>query len=100
MHHADAGPKRVPRRVEVDARAVTRISPASARDAGEILPSVLLPAPFSPHSAWQDPFAIAKLTSSSARTPGKRLLTPRNSTATTVLLQLQVLLGTSVNPQA
>src|SRR3954470_4675110 len=45
------------------------------------LPSVLLPAPFSPHSAWHDPRRTSKLTSSSARAPGKRLLTLRKLTS-------------------
>ena len=44
-------------------------------------PSVLLPAPFSPHSAWHEPRRMSKVTPSSARTPGKRLLTPANRTA-------------------
>src|SRR5213592_3655519 len=39
-----------------------------------ILPSVLLPAPFSPTSAWQLPRSTSKLTSSRARTPGKCLV--------------------------
>src|SRR5205085_2318648 len=45
------------------------------------LPSVLLPAPFSPHSAWHDPRRTSKLTSSRARAPGKRLLTWRKLTS-------------------
>src|SRR4051794_29265335 len=48
-----------------------------------IFASVLLPAPFSPHRAWHDPRRISKLTASSARTPGKRLLTPAKRTAGT-----------------
>ena len=43
-------------------------------------PSVLFPAPFSPQSAWHEPEAIAKVTPSSATTPGKRLLTCRKLT--------------------
>jgi len=39
-----------------------------------ILPRVLFPAPFSPIKAWQLPRSIATLTSSKARTPGKRLV--------------------------
>src|SRR6476660_8862622 len=45
------------------------------------LPSVLLPAPFSPQSAWHDPRRTSKLTSSRARAPGKRLLTLRKLTS-------------------
>src|SRR6266511_3102066 len=37
-----------------------------------ILPSVLLPAPFSPMSAWQLPRSTSKVTASSANTPGNR----------------------------
>src|SRR4051812_9101970 len=43
--------------------------------------SVLLPAPFSPSSACTSPAAAAKSTASFARTPGKRLVIPRISTA-------------------
>src|SRR5579863_9193674 len=60
------------------------------------LPSVLLPAPFSPHSAWHEPRAMSKLTSSRARTPGKRLPTRRNEmigASSKALLQLEVFLG-------
>src|SRR5947207_4175402 len=39
-----------------------------------ILPSVLLPAPFSPRSAWQPARSTWKPTRSSASTPGKRLV--------------------------
>src|SRR5918994_138480 len=46
-----------------------------------IFPSVLLPAPFSPQSAWQVPAAMEKVTSSRARTPGKRLVTRSKLTA-------------------
>src|SRR4051794_41883600 len=38
--------------------------------------SVLLPAPFSPSTAWIEPAATAKLTPLSARMPPKLLLTP------------------------
>src|SRR5215218_1622028 len=41
--------------------------------------SVDLPAPFSPTSAWTSPRATANDTSSSATTPGQRLLTERAS---------------------
>ena len=44
-------------------------------------PSVLLPAPFSPQSAWQEPGGTSKLTSSSARAPGKRFETCRSGRA-------------------
>src|SRR5437667_9217742 len=43
--------------------------------------SVLLPAPFSPHSAWTSPFSRSKETRSSARTPGNSLLIPRSSSS-------------------
>src|SRR3954452_23006517 len=43
--------------------------------------SVLLPAPFSPRSACTSPAAAAKSTPSFARTPGKRFVMPRISTA-------------------
>src|SRR6185437_9345166 len=59
-------------------------------------PSVLLPAPFSPQSAWHDPRAMSKLTSSSACTPGKRLPTFRKEmigASSKPLLQLEVFLG-------
>src|SRR6476661_7025414 len=42
---------------------------------------VLLPAPFSPSSAWTSPRRRSKSTSSLASTPGKRLTIPRASTA-------------------
>ncbi len=45
-----------------------------------IFPSVDLPAPFSPTSAWIDPRPIFRLTSSRARTPPKDLLTSTSST--------------------
>ncbi len=50
---------------KLDFSVVRRVN--SAR----ILPSVLLPAPFSPMSAWQLPRSTSKLTPSSASTPGK-----------------------------
>ena len=43
------------------------------------LMSVDLPAPFSPISAWISPLRRVKSTPSSARTPGKNLQIPRNS---------------------
>ena len=58
----------------------TRISPASAVcTPARILPRVLLPAPFSPISAWQLPRAISKLTPSRARTPGNSFETERKA---------------------
>src|SRR5678816_1033419 len=80
------------------------------------LASVLLPAPFSPHSAWHDPAATSNVIPSSARTPGNHLPTSSrrrtgaagaidasaatsadgalgSSIATRTLLQLQVRLG-------
>src|SRR5580765_1353121 len=63
------------------------------------LPSVLLPAPFSPHSAWQLPAATSKLTPSSASTPGNRLVTPSKRRKLTrsrrhvTSFELQVFLG-------
>src|ERR1700734_4526188 len=53
------------------------ISPASALCAPDkTLSSVDLPAPFSPRSAWISDGPTSRWTFSSARTPGKRLLTP------------------------
>src|SRR6478736_6627521 len=43
--------------------------------------SVLLPAPFSPSSAWTSPAAASKSTASLATTPGKRFVIPRIATA-------------------
>src|SRR4051812_19708554 len=95
-------------------RPSTMISPPSGCSMpASSLPSVLLPAPFSPHSAWHDPRRTSKLTSSRARAPGKRLLTWRKLTielfdvaavfdfvdvadctnALSALLELQVFLG-------
>jgi len=45
------------------------------------LPNVLLPAPFSPHRAWQEPAAMSNETWSSATTPGNRFVTLSNRTA-------------------
>src|SRR6185436_17238130 len=71
--------------------------PASgAWSPARILPSVLLPAPFSPQRAWHDPRRTSKLTPSSASTPGKALLTRskrRIGSSTRVLRQVEVLLG-------
>src|SRR5258706_15577042 len=46
-----------------------------------ILTSVLLPAPFSPASAWTLPAVSARSTSLSTSTAAKRLVIPRNSIA-------------------
>src|SRR3954463_14145389 len=54
-----------------------------------IFPSVLFPAPFSPHTAWQLAPATEKLTSSSATMPGKRLEMPRSSTVSIIPLLRQ-----------
>src|SRR3989454_8116778 len=43
--------------------------------------SVVFPAPFSPSSAWISPARTSKLMSSFARTPGKRFVMPRISSA-------------------
>src|SRR5216110_915823 len=52
------------------------LSPSSGvQIPARILPSVLLPAPFSPISAWRLPRSTSMLTRSSASTPGKRLVT-------------------------
>src|SRR5690242_7566737 len=51
-----------------------------------ILTSVLLPAPFSPRSAWISPGATAKATSELAITPGNRLVIPRSSRRSGVAL--------------
>src|SRR6185436_13847563 len=62
-------------------RPPTAISPPSGCSIpASSLASVLLPAPFSPHSAWHDPRRTSKLTSSRARAPGNRLLTWRKLT--------------------
>src|SRR5690242_16504890 len=77
-----------------DTRSPSRmISPPSGgcRPA-RIFPSVLFPAPFSPHTAWHDPACTSKLTSRSATTPGKRLVIPEKRSAGIVLLHVQVLL--------
>src|SRR5215212_11892289 len=59
-----------------------RISPSSGRYSPvRMLDSVVLPAPFSPRSAWTSPRAASKSTWSLATTAGKRLVTPRNSIA-------------------
>src|SRR4051812_35297066 len=50
--------------------------------------SVDLPAPFSPQRAWTSPACRSKLTSRSATTPGKRLVSPRAARMTGILLQL------------
>ena len=55
-------------------RRSCRCPAAAAPD--RIFSSVDLPAPFSPSSAWISPGATSKSTSSSASTPGKRLLIP------------------------
>src|SRR5690606_14356290 len=57
-----------------------RISPSSCwYRPNRIFINVLLPAPFSPSSAWISPARTSKLTSLLARTPGKRLVMPRIS---------------------
>src|SRR5438093_4973742 len=43
--------------------------------------SVVLPAPFSPSSAWTSPAAASKSTSALATTAGKRFVIPRSATA-------------------
>src|SRR5262245_35305140 len=62
------------------------------------LPSVLLPAPFSPQRAWHEPASTSKLTPSSATTPGKRLPTPSKRisggmSGRELLCELHVLVG-------
>src|SRR3954471_22099544 len=46
-----------------------------------MLESVVLPAPFSPSSAWTSPAAASKSTSSFATTAGNRFVIPRSRTA-------------------
>src|SRR5512133_2388797 len=46
-----------------------------------MLDSVVLPAPFSPSSAWTSPAAASKSTSSLATTAGNRVVIPRSATA-------------------
>ena len=54
------------------------ISPPSGGCApARIFIRVLLPAPFSPTSAWTSPGHIVRSTPLSARTPGKLFVTPR-----------------------
>src|SRR5438309_9403741 len=43
--------------------------------------SVVLPAPFSPRSAWTSPGMTSSVTRSLATTPGNRFVTPRAATA-------------------
>ena len=43
--------------------------------------SVLLPAPFSPQSAWTSPFSRSNDTRSSARTPGNSLVISTSSSS-------------------
>src|SRR4051812_38134557 len=60
----------------------TRVDPASGRSTPHrILISVLLPAPFSPTSAWISPKSAANDASRSARTPPKDFETPLASMA-------------------
>ena len=81
VNERDAVPDRVAGRPEAHRLAVDQDLPRSSGPApATILPSVDLPAPFSPTRAWISPAAIARLTSSSARAPPYRLLTPRTST--------------------
>src|SRR5712691_734582 len=54
--------------------------------------SVLLPAPFSPHSAWISPFSRVRETPSRARTPGKSLVMLRSSRRAIALLPGALLL--------
>ena len=59
--------------------------PASGRwIPARIFPSVLFPAPFSPHRAWHDPDATSSETSLRASAPGKRLTMPWNRMAGSV----------------
>src|SRR5437879_6613067 len=46
-----------------------------------MLDSVVLPAPFSPSSAWTSPAAASKSTCSLATTAGNRFVIPRSATA-------------------
>src|SRR5437870_7249740 len=46
-----------------------------------MLDSVVLPAPFSPSSAWTSPAAASKSTCSFATTAGNRFVIPRSATA-------------------
>src|SRR4051812_37969339 len=72
------------------ARLSMKISPEVGRwTPARHLPSVLLPAPFSPISAWQPPCLIDSDTSASACTPANDFEIPRNSmkpSPTTLLL--------------
>src|SRR5689334_6765860 len=58
------------------APSIDTLPASGVRIPARIFPSVLLPAPFSPQSAWHVPGAISKVTPSSAVMPGKRLVTP------------------------
>src|ERR1043165_3069559 len=63
-------------------RPSSSIVPPSGRSLpARIFPSVLLPAPFSPQTAWQVPARTSKLTPDSACAPGKRFVTPVNRIA-------------------
>src|SRR6185436_15317728 len=58
----------------------SRISPSSGRDSPKrMFISVVLPAPFSPRSAWISPALTSRLIPLLATTPGKRLVIPRIS---------------------
>ena len=71
LEHADeAVPHRIQRVGELHGRPSTSMLPPSGRTApAMILISVLLPAPFSPSTAWMEPRRQAKSTPSSAVTP-------------------------------
>src|SRR3954452_12098695 len=56
------------------------------------LPSVLFPAPFSPHSAWHDPAATSSVTPSSACTPRNLFVICSKRTAGSLIsLHLEIL---------
>jgi hypothetical protein len=67
-------------------RSSSRISPASGRCSPKrMFMSVVLPAPFSPSSAWTSPLFTVRSTPSTATTPGHPLVMPRSSTFMAVL---------------
>src|SRR5690606_5370338 len=80
VHHADAVPDGIRRAGDAHRLAVDQDLPSSGwYRPNRIFMRVLLPAPFSPSSAWISPARTSKFTLLLASTPGKRLVMPRIS---------------------